>query len=342
MDGLIDYAGLFPPAALSMESAVANYARYLRGEHSWALGRFVVPAARLVEFGQALSNVPSESFAGTAAETLLEKSEEIVSDISGALAGFTFDNAPGPQWRLSAIVSSVSEFDLIKSFNDEHGNRSVVDAVEIKASTIDEIRHVAPLVPQEVNCFFEVPADAGPEIFHMLHGVNAHAKIRTGGVVESAFPAAELIAQFIVRCADAKVPFKATAGLHHPLRCVKPLTYAADAPRGTMHGFLNVFLTACVYGGLRSEIEREQREHVKAAMLAILMSETAANFEFRGDRAIMRGMLRESSGGVVKNSNYEISASTDIIRRARSEFAISFGSCSFEEPIEDLRNLHLL
>ena len=46
---LIDYAGLFPPAALSMEEAVRNYARYREGEHAWMLGRFVVPEARAHE-----------------------------------------------------------------------------------------------------------------------------------------------------------------------------------------------------------------------------------------------------------------------------------------------------
>src|SRR6185436_2132053 len=46
---LIDYAGLFPPAALSMQDAVRNYARYAEGEHAWMLGKFVVPEARRAE-----------------------------------------------------------------------------------------------------------------------------------------------------------------------------------------------------------------------------------------------------------------------------------------------------
>jgi hypothetical protein len=49
LEGLIDYAGLFPPAALPMEQAVANYGRYRAGEHAWMLGRFVVPAERVGE-----------------------------------------------------------------------------------------------------------------------------------------------------------------------------------------------------------------------------------------------------------------------------------------------------
>ncbi len=43
LSGLIDYAGLFPPAAVSMADAVANYAAYRTSADAWALGRFVLP-----------------------------------------------------------------------------------------------------------------------------------------------------------------------------------------------------------------------------------------------------------------------------------------------------------
>src|SRR5436853_477841 len=49
LDRLIDYAGLFPPAKLSLDQAIRNYAGYRRGPQAWMLGRFVVPAGRLDE-----------------------------------------------------------------------------------------------------------------------------------------------------------------------------------------------------------------------------------------------------------------------------------------------------
>ena len=58
LDGLIDYAGLFPPAALSMPAAVAAYARYVIGTDRAMLGRFVVPAARLADFTAAVDALP--------------------------------------------------------------------------------------------------------------------------------------------------------------------------------------------------------------------------------------------------------------------------------------------
>src|SRR4051812_41630301 len=45
--GIIDYAGIFPPARLPLEQAIRNYARYRQGPASWMLGRFVCPAAQL-------------------------------------------------------------------------------------------------------------------------------------------------------------------------------------------------------------------------------------------------------------------------------------------------------
>ena len=45
--GFFEYAGLYPPASLSLQSAVNNYLEYARGRHAWALGRLIVNAERL-------------------------------------------------------------------------------------------------------------------------------------------------------------------------------------------------------------------------------------------------------------------------------------------------------
>src|SRR5688572_1275158 len=47
--GLIDYAGLFPPAGLSLDLVADQYGRYRTGRHAWMLGRLVVPSDRLAE-----------------------------------------------------------------------------------------------------------------------------------------------------------------------------------------------------------------------------------------------------------------------------------------------------
>jgi hypothetical protein len=234
--GLIDYAGLFPPASLSMEQALANYARYRAGEHAWMLGRFVVPAARAAE-------VPSD------------------------------------------VPTSVIGVDEVKASTEEDVHRIGTEAngriVYVEIADVDLIEHIA------------------------VHGLRA--KIRTGGVTTDAFPSSADIAQFLRKCASGGVAFKATAGLHHPVRCVRALTYEPSAPTGTMHGFVNVFMAAAIL--TRAE--------------AILEDDDAGGFVFDDATASWRGHA----------------VLTEDLARLRDGFAISFGSCSFEEPVTDLKEL---
>lgn len=228
---LIDYAGLFPPAALSMQDAVRNYARYRESENAWALGRFIVPQARARE-------VPAE-------------------------------------------------FPL-----------SVLGVDEVKATSEEEIA--------------AFPAGAYVEIadVKLLDAIARHglrAKIRTGGITPDAFPAMAVVAGFLRACKAKRVAFKATAGLHHPLRCVKPLTHEPNAPMGMMHGFVNVFLAAAML------------DHAEA----ILAETDPYAFGFDDDGA----------------SWHDQRVPTESLAAMRSDFAMSFGSCSFEEPINDLQEL---
>src|SRR5262249_3283632 len=110
-----------------------------------------------------------------------------------------------------------------------------------------------------------------------------------------------------------RLPFKATAGLHHPIRSPYALTYAADAPRAELHGFLNVFM--------------------------------AAAFAWHGQRPIER-ILAETDAGTFRFDEQarwrDWSLTVGQIQEARHEFAHSFGSCSFEEPVHDLEALGFL
>src|SRR5947209_3444107 len=49
LTGIIDYAGLFPPAQLPLDESIRNYTRYRTEPESWMLGRFICPAAGLSE-----------------------------------------------------------------------------------------------------------------------------------------------------------------------------------------------------------------------------------------------------------------------------------------------------
>ena len=140
--------------------------------------------------------------------------------------------------------------------------------------------------------------------------------MRTGGLTPDAIPSAAELAGFLLRCGGARIPFKATAGLHHPIRSVRALTYDLESPRAPMHGFLNVFAAAAfAWNGM-------DRGHVEE----LLEERDAAALEFTDEALIWNDHL----------------VTTEQIEEARREFAHSFGSCSFEEPVTELRDLGLL
>ena len=227
MQGLIDYAGMFPPAALDLATAARNYADYRAGGHAWMLGRFIVPAARLDEVD--------------------------------------------PTWPLSVLGPTPRH----------------VEVCEIK---VDHAALAAS--PDAALTYFEIPPGDDPA---PLAAIGARAKIRMGG---AASPSAAEVATFLCACAAARVPFKATAGLHRAIR------------KASAHGFVNLWLAAALASrgaGLRPA-------------LATLEEVSPAAFHFTDE--------------AVSWHDHRLAAAE--LRDVREHFAISFGSCSFEEPIESL------
>ena len=114
-----------------------------------------------------------------------------------------------------------------------------------KPSRPADIENAMRLMPAKLAPYFEIPISDDPTgLIESIAETEARAKVRTGGVTADAFPSSFNLARFIKICAEEDVPFKATAGLHHPLRSVNKLTYAPDSASAMMHGFLNVFLAA--------------------------------------------------------------------------------------------------
>lgn len=284
LGGLIDYAGLFPPAALSMERAVANYYSYLKSDYNWMLGRFILPVSRLAEF---------EAIA----------------------AGYSLE----ADLTISAISDGILDQDLhqIADFNARNFLRYLIDSIEVKTSDSTEIAQISAKTPEMMQTYIEIPLDDSVERYVKdLAAFGRRGKIRTGGIREEMFPKAEHITSFLLACARYNVPFKATAGLHHPIRAIHNLTYEPDSAKCKMHGFLNLFLAAifCKDGHTAEEIN------------SILLDEECQHFRFTDDSAYWK--------------ENEIEAYR--ILELRQKFCISFGSCSFDEPLQDLKTLGVL
>ncbi|WP_416673756.1 hypothetical protein [Egbenema bharatensis] len=292
LSSIVDYAGLFPPAQLSLPEAMKIYDRAQTSPHSWMLDRFVLPASRLAE----LVNFLADSQAKDSTQPL----------------------------SLSVILSKnwATELEQLRPFTA--GSHLKKTSKPIALSTLEvaplppaEIQEVCSQLPDQVTSFFEIPFDAELDPYlQVLQQTNAAAKLRTGGVTPEAFPNSTQLCGRILALAEAKIPFKATAGLHHPLRSKHHLTDQADSASTTMHGFLNVAI-------LSAFAHQQTLTHDEG--IAILESTSIASFQFTDTEIHWR----------------DRALSLDEVIHSR-QFFRSFGSCSFQEPIDDLHSLNLL
>jgi hypothetical protein len=282
----IDYAGLFPPASLELATSMENYGRYLTEKHAWALGRFILPAARLSELA----------------------------------ATHHFATAGSPPWRIAALIGPdlATDLDSIAEFNHRFGagaTQARVETVEIKAASVAAIQRTMAQLPSDLQAYLEIPIEHPQALIEVIRETGGRAKVRTGGITQDAFPPSRQLLRFIECCLAAGVAFKATAGLHHALRAEYRLTYAPDSATGTMYGFLNLFLTVgFLLNGMRAH-EAEQ----------VLQESRPEAFRISEDQITWR------------DHRLDLPALSDT-----REVLTSFGSCSFNEPMEELDALQLL
>ena len=270
--GLFDYAGLYPPANVDMQTAVRNHLRYTESAHRGALGRFVVSADRIDE----VRSAAGESFS---------------------------------EMRLSLLVGADAN---LGSFSELLAEPGCV-ALECKARQAADIEQICAQLPAHTECYFEIPMGVEENLLDAFKACGTRVKLRMGGVTAEAFPQAEAIVLMLHALAERHLAFKATAGLHHPVRSRHPFTYQADSAAGMMHGFLNLAFAATLLnlGGSAGEA------------LHILEEEDPQAWLVSADAIGCRGFRWD----------------VDQLRAVRERFFISIGSCSFEEPIRDLESM---
>jgi hypothetical protein len=281
---LIDHAALFPPASLPMAEALAEDRRARATPEAWMLDRFIVPASRMSEL----------------AATVMPSAAPGLSVVLDGAGGAQPDRwQPALQQDLRAVARTA-------------GSGFPVELVEVRlpgaavgADLLAAARErVAEALGADVTAYFEVVlGDGVAQTIAAMGDTGARAKVRCGGAAPP--PPAEALATFVARCRDAGVVFKATAGLHHPIR------------RGDAHGFLNL-LAGAIFAHAEGLGEPE--------IAALLAEDDAAAFE-------------AGPGGLAV---HHLDAGPAEIARARAELFASFGSCSFSEPVEDLKALGIL
>ena len=299
----IDYAGMFPPCSIELEPALKNQAEYVRSPDAWMLSTFVLPVAQFE----------------TAEKSLSQFDPKHPLRIS----------ALGPKSETAAefIAALKKTTEAIRSFQAQHVDLvSVVQlemllpvraglALNVDLKELNEARSI--IGDLKLQAFWEAPVDAAEETIDLLAGHNSKTKaaafgfkLRTGGVTADAFPVSIQIARALIAATKHHVPIKFTAGLHHPVRQFR------DEVQTKMHGFLNVLGA----GVLAAEHQWNEQQTV-----AMLEDEDTAAFSFHDT--------------VFAWNEWEITM--DRIK-ARRKLVTSFGSCSFDEPREDLRSLGFL
>lgn len=293
----IDYAGLFPPAALDLKTSLANYAQYLRTADEWMLSSFVLPVGKFAE---------AEAHLGQ-----FDQRHRLRVSALGAKS----ENAA--QFR-SAVEEAAR---AICDFGAKHAAVLAITQLEMplpadaSAETLGNAQ--SALGDLKVRAFWEAPANVAPRVIKLLAEHRAQAKgsefgfkLRTGGVTEDAFPSVEKVAAALVAAARHKLPIKFTAGLHHPL--IK----FHESVNTKMYGFLNV---------LGAGVLAAEHGWDESPTIEMLEDENADSFSFDASTFAWR--------------DWEIS--NDRIK-ARRRLVTSFGSCSFDEPRDDLRAMSLL
>jgi len=305
MEKLIDYAGMFPPAGLPIDTAMRNYQAYMHDQDSWMLGTFVIPVTKLPEV---ISYVPMFSPDHPLRLSVIgqRSSDEasctrLLADSQNAIERFTEQaqgaaHVEGIELPLPSIPLSLQ---LLQAIASETAPRRL---------------HIFCELTYALNKDWKSRMLAGLDeiaAFKSAGGMGLGLKLRTGGLTAEDFPSPEQVAFVIAACRDRHIPLKFTAGLHHPLRMYRPEV------KTHMHGFVNVFAAGLLAHSHQLDTRR---------IAEILADEEAGSFHY-------------SSEGLHWK---QFSMTASEIAAYRDEAICSFGSCSFDEPREEMRAVRLL
>jgi hypothetical protein len=318
---IIDYAGLYPPTSLSLDVAFDKYVKHTRSNQTWMLSKFVTGTNNLKALQELIrtSEQAPQPFLITAVaapSASLDEFKQVVDNTKTMI----LDIVEGSTKEIN--VPSL-EIKLPESFFKDSDISALDKAIEYTVDQMD----TSDKLPHQV--FFEICGFTFDNSYSdlLIEALQRHKiklehaaksnysfsafKIRCGGVEAFQFPPTDYLAYSINSAAKSKVALKFTAGLHHPIR------HYNDSVSTKMHGFLNVFGATLLSHSAGLNINEIQ---------TMLEDENDDNFSFNDSHFSWKGH----------------SISSEEIIKLRALYVTSFGSCSFEEPIEDLQKLNLL
>lgn len=274
--GLCDDAAIFPPGNKPLDRAVPDHRTHVRSAHGALVGPFVLGAVKLIELPPLMQGMTQRSFELSVTVPAPDGVQAVVTTV-----------ALLPPAVLRAVEVAVPQ---------DMAAAEVVPALDTALAGMD-------VAGGGLDVYVEVPRDGRRrELLARLAESPYRAKFRTGGVEAHLHPDEAELAEAIVACVRAGLPFKATAGLHHAVRNTDPKTGFEQ------HGVVNMLVATAA---ARSGAEAEE-------VARILAERDGASLAER-----LRSLDAEAARGV------------------RESFR-SYGTCSISEPLEELTELGLL
>lgn len=308
-EGIIDYAGLFPPAALPMEDAFARYLAHRQSEDRWMLARFVCPAARLDELeflltdaavGGAKIEIAVLGRGGATLDDFVQATDEDAALIR-AFRSRQEGRATADVFEVRLPEAGGAAVAVEKAWRSLTDNGSTAMTPYFEVSLLGDWR---PRLPAAAAAIRDATRTAGGD--HRLG-----LKIRCGGLDAAAIPEPMAVAAAIATCRATGVPLKATQGLHHPFR------HKDKALGAEVHGFLNLFTAGVLAHAHDLPVRR---------LTEIIADIDPGSFVVGPERLAWR----------------DLEATPAEVAAARSRVLTTFGSCSFSEPRDDLRALDII
>lgn len=320
---IIDYAGLFPPTKLPLDAAIRRFAVGRQGADAWMLSRFIVPAARLGELtfyrDELFTRNPPFPFSvlgrgGVDADTLRAGVQLDLADVEAFLERCGRTVAVNAlELKLASELLSPPDAPALEKLFDGVGE--IIDSrpgapvtVYYEAPPGPDWRRTVPAILEALARRRPAAGPGDPSGAGRVRDTGF--KLRCGGAEAQLIPPVELVAFVIGECRNAGVPFKATAGLHHPVRRMDHELLAKG------HGFLNLFGAAVLAHARRLD---------EAALTEVLEDEDPHAFVFEDRQFRWRDQIVTAAE----------------IAQARTALARSFGSCSFDDPRDGLIELGL-
>ncbi len=202
---LVDDAAVFPPGNAPLPEAVSGHRTHRASWYADLVGPLLVPASRVGDLGTASGEFPI-GLIGDSALT-----------VDAPLGGL--------ETALAAVTPRQVEIAVARRGEDPvPGLRSLL---AWRADRPFEVYAEIPLTWGCVEALDQLAEQGG-----------AYPKFRTGGLAAELFPTPMDLASVIVACAERRLRYKLTAGLHHAVRHTDPATGF------THHGFLNVLVAS--------------------------------------------------------------------------------------------------